>query len=78
MRNDNHEQAWQRTNLTAEQITSTEFPRAKKNGWVDPLLDRDCAQLDGNCNCETKEDCKYLSEHLQINTGHQEPPPTTG
>ena len=48
---------------TAKQIMSTEFPRAKTNGWVDALVDRSCAQLDGNCNCKTKEDCKYFSEN---------------
>jgi hypothetical protein len=25
----------------------------------DPLVDRDCAQLDGNCLCRAKTECKY-------------------
>jgi hypothetical protein len=29
-------------------------------GLVDPLVDRSCMLLDGNCNCECPEsDCKY-------------------
>lgn len=29
----------------------------------DPLVDRDCAVLDGNCNCKIPwKDCKYLKE----------------
>lgn len=30
-----------------------------KHRYVDPLVDRDCAQLDGWCKCKTKDDCKY-------------------
>jgi hypothetical protein len=29
---------------------------------VDPLVDRDCALLDGNCTCAERAECKYSPE----------------
>jgi hypothetical protein len=52
------------TKLT--KIALCEICRVKMGKYytiVDPLVDRDCGMLDGNCNCKNwKEDCKYLKE----------------
>lgn len=35
------------------------LPPGAGKSRMDPLVDRDCAQLDGNCSCRTKTECKY-------------------
>lgn len=58
--------------VTAKQINSTEFPRAKANN--DFLTDRDCVILDGQCDCprlkgNSLPECKkYPAKHQPINT----------
>ena len=31
------------------------------------LIDRDCARLDGKCDCKSIDECKYLKEKKEVN-----------
>lgn len=60
------------TGITAKEILTIDLNR--RPALRDHLLDRDCAALDGKCDCETKpgqsvpDDCKYLKREVYLPT----------
>lgn len=49
----------------------TRASQLKRYTTIDPLVDRDCAMLDGACKCKSSDECKYLAEVKKGEKNHE-------